>query len=121
VLPRAVPAAARARSLTARARMILGAAQRLAALTLLHRAQPEPPADPSLLRWFLVNEFLAFRRLAYLRGRVKRATSSRSRVGDLRAPSSSALHRQHTRCSCPEPEARGRNTGRAAALRSGQE
>lgn len=64
-LPRAVAAAARARS-AARARTVLQAAQVLVALALLHRAQPEPPADPSPLRWWLVGEFLAVRRLALL-------------------------------------------------------
>lgn len=64
-LPRAVPAAARARS-AARARTVLQAAQVLVALALLHRAQPEPPADPSPLRGWLVGEFLAVRRLALL-------------------------------------------------------
>jgi hypothetical protein len=66
VLPRAVPAAAaRARS-AARARTVLHAAQVLVALALLQRAQPEPPADPSPLRWWLGAEFLAVRRLALL-------------------------------------------------------
>ena len=65
VLPHAVPAAARARS-TARAQTVVRAAQVLVALALLHRAQPEPPADPSPLRWWLVAEFLAHRRLALL-------------------------------------------------------
>jgi hypothetical protein len=64
-LPRAVPAAARARS-TARAQVVLQAAQVLVALAVLHRAQPEPPADPSPLRWWLVGEFLAVRRVARL-------------------------------------------------------
>lgn len=64
-LPRAVPAAGRARS-TARARTVLQAAQVLVALALLHRAQPEPPADPSPLRWWLVGEFLTVQRLALL-------------------------------------------------------
>ena len=64
-LPRAIPAAARARS-ARRAQVVRQAAQVLVALTLLHRAQPEPPADPSPLRWWLLAEFLAFRRLAYL-------------------------------------------------------
>jgi len=32
----------------------------------LYRAHPEPPADPSPLRWWLLGEFLAFRRLALL-------------------------------------------------------
>ncbi|MGH7567680.1 MAG: hypothetical protein ACREL9_01730, partial [Gemmatimonadales bacterium] len=49
-----------------RARRVLGAAQVLVALALLHRAQPEPPADPSPLRWFLLGEFLGVRRLARL-------------------------------------------------------
>jgi hypothetical protein len=65
VLPRAVPAAARARS-AARAQTVLQAAQVLVALALLHRAQPEPPADPSPLRWWLTGEFLAVRRVAWL-------------------------------------------------------
>jgi hypothetical protein len=39
---------------------------KLVALAVLHRAQPEPPADPSPLRWWLLAEFLAFRRLALL-------------------------------------------------------
>ncbi len=65
LLPREVPAAGRARS-TERARAVLEAAQVLAALALLHRAQPEPPADPSPLRWWLLGEFLAFRRVALL-------------------------------------------------------
>ena len=65
LLPRAVPAAARARS-PERARRVFQAAQVLAALTHLHRAQPEPPPDPSALRWFLVGEFLRVRRLARL-------------------------------------------------------
>jgi hypothetical protein len=64
-----VPAAACARS-TARAQ----AAQVLVALAVLHRAQPEPPADPSPLRWWLVAEVLAFRRLAFL---TRRAASRR--------------------------------------------
>jgi hypothetical protein len=64
-LPRAVPAAGRARS-TARARTVLQAAQVLVALALLHRAQPEPPADLSPLRWWLVGEFLRVRHLARL-------------------------------------------------------
>ncbi len=64
-LPRAVAAAARARS-AARARTVLQAAQVLVALALVHRAQPEPPADPSPLRWWLAAEFLAVRRLALL-------------------------------------------------------
>ncbi len=62
-LPRAVPAEARARS-AARARIVLHAAQVLVALALLQRAQPEPPADPSPLRWWLVAEFLAVRQVA---------------------------------------------------------
>ena len=45
---------------------MLRAYQVLVALTMLHRAQPEPAADPSPLRWFLLDEFLAFRRLARL-------------------------------------------------------
>jgi hypothetical protein len=65
LLPRAVPAVARARA-PQRARAVLQAAHVLVALTLLHRAQPEPPADPSPLRWWLVAEFLAFHRIAYL-------------------------------------------------------
>lgn len=69
ILPRAVPAAARARS-AARARTVLQAAQVLVALTLLQRAQPEPPPDPSPLRWWLIAEFLAFRRLALLTRRA---------------------------------------------------
>lgn len=69
VLPRAVPAAARARS-AARARTVLQAAQVLVALTLLQRAQPEPPSDSSPLRWWLIVEFLAFRRLALLTRRA---------------------------------------------------
>jgi hypothetical protein len=64
-LPRTSPAAARARS-PERARAVVRAARVLAALVLLQRAQPEPPADPSPLRWWLVAEFLAFRRIAYL-------------------------------------------------------
>jgi len=72
LLPREIPAARRARS-TARARTVLAAAQVLVALALLHRAQPEPPADPSPLRWWLLSEFLVFRRLALLtRGRAPR-------------------------------------------------
>jgi len=69
LLPRAVPAAARARS-AQRAQVLLQAAQVLVALALLHRAQPEPPADPSPLRWWLLTEFLAVRRLAYLTRRA---------------------------------------------------
>lgn len=65
VLPRAVPAAGRARS-AARAQTVLHAAQVLVALALLQRAQPEPPADPSPLRWWLVAEFLAVHRVALL-------------------------------------------------------
>ena len=65
MLPRAVAAAARARS-RRRAAAVLRAYQVLVALTMLHRAQPEPAADPSPLRWFLLDEFLAFRRLARL-------------------------------------------------------
>jgi hypothetical protein len=65
LLPRAVPAAARARS-ALRARLVHQAAQVLVALAGLHRAQPEPPADPSPLRWWLLAEFLAVRRVAHL-------------------------------------------------------
>lgn len=65
LVPREVPAAQRARS-TQRARTVLAAAQILVALAVLHRAQPEPPSDPSPLRWWLLAEFLAFRRLALL-------------------------------------------------------
>jgi hypothetical protein len=65
LLPRTVPAAARARS-HRRAHAVLRAYQVLVALAMLHRVQPEPPADPSPLRWFLVDEFLGFRRLARL-------------------------------------------------------
>jgi hypothetical protein len=65
LLPREIAAAARARS-ARRARLVLQAAQVLVALALLHRAQPEPPADPSPLRWWLLAEFLAVRRIAYL-------------------------------------------------------
>lgn len=69
LLPREVPAAARARS-AGRARVVRQAAQVLVALTLLHRAQPEPPPDPSPLRWWLLAEFLTFRRLALLTRRA---------------------------------------------------
>jgi len=65
VLPRVVPAASRART-ARRARTVEQAAQVLVALALLHRGQPEPPADSSPLRWWLVAEFLASRRLAFL-------------------------------------------------------
>lgn len=65
VLPRTVAAAARARS-RRRAQAVLRAYQLLVALALLHRAQPEPAADPSPLRWWLSDEFLTFRRLARL-------------------------------------------------------
>ena len=63
LLPRTVPAAARARS-ARRARVVEQAAHVLIALALWQRAQPEPPADPSPLRGWLVAEFLAFRRVA---------------------------------------------------------
>jgi hypothetical protein len=66
-LPRKVPAAARARS-AERAQVVTQAARVLVALTLLHRAQPEPPADPSPLRWWLAAEFRAVRRVAPLSG-----------------------------------------------------
>lgn len=65
MLPRTVAAQTRARS-SRRARTVGRAAQILTALVLLHRAQPEPPADPSPLRWFLLGEFLRVRRLARL-------------------------------------------------------
>jgi hypothetical protein len=65
LLPATVAAQARARS-TARARTVRRAAQVLVALALLQRAQPEPPADPSPLRGFLVGEFLTVRRVAWL-------------------------------------------------------
>src|SRR6516162_3919416 len=65
LLPRTVAAAARAHS-RRRADAVLRAYQVVVALSMLHRAQPEPPPDPSPLRWFLVDEFLAFRRLARL-------------------------------------------------------
>jgi hypothetical protein len=65
LLPRMVAAAARARS-RRRAAAVLRAAQVLVAVAMLHRAQPEPAPDPSPLRWFLLDEFLAFRRLARL-------------------------------------------------------
>jgi hypothetical protein len=63
VMRHQVAAAARART-QRRARLLLRAYQVLTALALLHRAQPEPPSDPSPLRWFLQGEFLAFRRKA---------------------------------------------------------
>jgi hypothetical protein len=65
MIPREVSAAARARS-PERAAAVRTAAQVVVALAILHRAQPEPPADPSPLRWWLVAEFLAVRRLAWL-------------------------------------------------------
>jgi hypothetical protein len=65
LLPREIAAAARARS-ARRAHLVRQAAQVLVALALLHRAQPEPPADSSPLRWWLLAEFLAVRRIAYL-------------------------------------------------------
>jgi hypothetical protein len=65
LLPRTVAAAGRARS-SRRAHAVLRAYQVLVAVAMLHRAQPEPSTDPSPLRWFLVDEFLAFRRLARL-------------------------------------------------------
>jgi hypothetical protein len=65
LLPRTVAAAARARS-RRRAHAVLRAAQVLVAVAMLHRAQPEPAADPSPLRWFLLDEFLTFRRVAQL-------------------------------------------------------
>jgi hypothetical protein len=65
LLPRMVAAAARARS-RRRADTVLCASQVLVAVAMLHRAQPEPAADPSPLRWFLLDQFLAFRRLARL-------------------------------------------------------
>ncbi|HEX2482845.1 MAG TPA: hypothetical protein VHQ69_13265 [Methylomirabilota bacterium] len=65
LLPRTVAAAARARS-RRRADTVLRAYQVLVAVAMLHRAQPEPAADPSPLRWFLLDQFLTFRRLARL-------------------------------------------------------
>jgi hypothetical protein len=67
LLPRTVAAAARARS-RRRADAVLRASQVLVALAMFHRAQPEPPPDPSPLRWFLLDEFLAFRRVAATSG-----------------------------------------------------
>jgi len=67
LVPRTVPAAARARS-TRRARVVERAAHVLVALALRHRAQPEPPVDPSPLRGWLVAEFLTGRRVAYVTG-----------------------------------------------------
>jgi hypothetical protein len=64
-LPRLIPAAARARS-RRRAQIVQRAAHVLIALALLHRSQPEPPADPSPLRWWIMAAFLTFRRLAYV-------------------------------------------------------
>jgi hypothetical protein len=64
-LPRVIAAAARARS-RRRAQVVERAAHVLIALALLHRAQPEPPADPSPLRGWLMVAFLTFRRLAYV-------------------------------------------------------
>ena len=65
LLPRVVAAAARARS-HRRTHAVVRAYQLLVALAMLHRAQPEPAADPSPLRWFLFGEFLAFRHVARL-------------------------------------------------------
>jgi hypothetical protein len=65
-LPRTVAAAARARS-PRRQRLLLRGYQVLTALAMLHRAQPEPPSDPSPLRWFLTAELALFRRKALLR------------------------------------------------------
>jgi hypothetical protein len=64
-LPRLIPAAARARS-RQRAQVVERAAHVLIALALLQRAQPEPPADPSPLRWWIMAAFLTFRHLAYV-------------------------------------------------------
>lgn len=63
LIPVTASAAGRARS-PGRQRSVLSALQVLAALTLLHRSQPEPPSDPSPLRWFLTGEFLTFRKEA---------------------------------------------------------
>ena len=88
ILPRVVPAASRARSVR-RARTVVQAAHVVVALALLHRAQPEPPTDPSPLRWWLVAEFLAVRRLAYL----TRSGFSPALKISLRPPS--AVHGRH--------------------------
>jgi hypothetical protein len=52
-----------------RAKVLLGAFQGLAALALWSRAQPVPPEDPSPLRFWLIQRFLAFRRIEHLVGR----------------------------------------------------
>lgn len=65
LLPAGAPASGRARS-GKRAGTVEKAAQVLAAVCLLHRAQPEPPDDGSPLRWYLATRFLEFRRKARL-------------------------------------------------------
>jgi len=67
LVPNASPAARRARSKKRRG-MVERAHQVLVAIGLLHRALPEPPPDPSPLRWFLGEEFRRFRRKAAVTG-----------------------------------------------------
>jgi hypothetical protein len=48
----------------ARQAVLLSSLQVLIGILVLARAQPEPPADPSPLRWFLFGHFLMFRHKA---------------------------------------------------------
>jgi hypothetical protein len=51
-----------------RERNLLQALQVLVAIVMLARAQAEPPADPSPLRWFLTGQFRVSRRKALISG-----------------------------------------------------
>jgi hypothetical protein len=53
-----------------RERNLLQALQVLVAIVMLARAQAEPPADPSPLRWFLTGQFRVSRRKALISGAV---------------------------------------------------
>lgn len=61
LVPREAAASRRARS-PERGRIVMRALRVLSSLTCLHRAQPEPPNDPSPLGWFLGEAFPAFRK-----------------------------------------------------------
>jgi hypothetical protein len=66
VIPRAVPGVARKGQSQKRRHVLVRALQVLGALAVLARAQLEPPADWSPLRWWLLGRWLRWGQLAYV-------------------------------------------------------
>jgi hypothetical protein len=69
LIPRSIPEDHAKAYSPERGQALLGAFQGLVALVLWSRAQPAPPADPSPLRFWLADRFLAFRQIEHLGAR----------------------------------------------------